>query len=619
MNAPQTRPIVVGVDNSPASRDAVRWAAEEASRADLPLTLVHAGFYLYEPALSEATASLAVAEMDQYARTLIRQAEDLVREIDPAIAVHSILELKAPANLLISLSHSAGMLVLGSHAEGSISGLIFGSISQTVTAHARCPVVIVNSDGPVNAERRNVVVVGISPSEGGQQALRFAFEQARRRECSLLAVRSWGALGSGSIALTDAAILQDLQSADSRVMDLCLEQVARDFADVAVQRELVAVRPQWALEESAIGAELLVVGCHRRDDHWFSRLGPVASWLLHRSPCPIAVVGRPPNADSVMPGSAVPAGTVTHDQLASPGPELEKTAPGTAGVIAPVVVGIDGTPDGERVLRWGIEQALIRSAPLRLVTAYRWALSYPWELVYNVRVSELEELRHEAGHALKQASELVTALQPDLAVTTEAIEGSPVAVLLDESRHASMLVLGSRQPKSFGAVTLGSVATAVSARAQCPVIVLRGPVSSPIEDTAVVVGIDATGHSEAVLGFGFDYASRNGLPVTAILCWKRDRIAAPWRPTTPSTERAESWLTERVEGWREKYPNVTVRTAVIDDDAVPGLVANSIEQSLLVVGTRGRHALTGTLLGSVSQGVLHHALCPVAVVPSHAT
>jgi nucleotide-binding universal stress UspA family protein len=390
--------------------------------------------------------------------------------------------------------------------------------------------------------------------------------------------------------------------------------VAGEFPDVAVQRQFVAVRAQWALEEAAIGAELLVVGCHRRDDHWFSRLGPVASWLLHRSPCPIAVVGRPSGADSVAP--VVAAATVTHDELASAGPGLEEKTPAMPSV-APVVVGIDGSPASERALRWGIDQALALGVPLRLVTVYRWALSYPWEIAYKVRVSELEEMRHQAGQALKHASELVSALQQELAMTAEAIEGSPVTVLLDESHHASMLVLGSRQTSTFGAVALGSVATAVSARAQCPVVVLRGPASGPMEDAAVVVGIDGSGHSESVLEFGFDYASRNGLPLTAILCWKGDRMIAPWRPQTPPNERAESWLADTVAGWREKYPDVVVRTAVIGDDAIPGLVANSTEESLLVVGTRGRHALAGTLLGSVSQGVLHHAVCPVAVVPSH--
>jgi ABC-type sugar transport system substrate-binding protein len=79
---------------------------------------------------------------------------------------------------------------MGTEGSGSIAGLLLGSIGQTVAAHARCPVVVINGRVPLNAEPRNVIVVGISPTEGGRQALRFAFEQARSRGRSILAVRS---------------------------------------------------------------------------------------------------------------------------------------------------------------------------------------------------------------------------------------------------------------------------------------------------------------------------------------------------------------------------------------------------------------------------------------------
>lgn len=287
-------PILVGIDDSAASHDAVAWAADEASRCRLPLTLVHAGYYLYEPALSAATVTEAAREIDAYGRKIVNKAVQTVSDIDPGVQVSTRLDTKSAANLLISLSESASMLVVGSHAEGSITGAILGSISQTVAAHAHCPVVVVNHSQLANAEPRKVVVVGISPTPGGQQALRFAFEQARQRECSLVAVRSWGDFGWGSLALTgNEVVLQDWQAAESKLLEDCLSAIAGEFPDVTVQRRLVGVRAQWALGEAAIGADLLVVGCHRPDDHWFSRMGPVASWLLHRSPCPIAIVGRP--------------------------------------------------------------------------------------------------------------------------------------------------------------------------------------------------------------------------------------------------------------------------------------------------------------------------------------
>ncbi len=301
MSASSTNPIVVGVDSSTVSLDAVRWAAAEASRRGLPLTLVHAGYYLYVPALSEETASRAAREIEQHARALLTRASAVVAEIDPDLPVKAELESRDPADVLVSLSEFASMVVVGTETGGSVAGLILGSVSQAVAAHARCPVVVVNQHAPLNAEHKKVVVVGVSPTEGGQQALRFAFEQARQRGCSILAVRSWGDIGAGSLAMTDADMVRELQAADSKVMDECLAAVQHDFSEVAVERRSVGARAQWALEEAAIGADLLVVGCHRRDDHWFSRLGPVASWLLHRSPCPVAVVGRPHTSAAAAP------------------------------------------------------------------------------------------------------------------------------------------------------------------------------------------------------------------------------------------------------------------------------------------------------------------------------
>lgn len=305
MSASQTNPVVVGVDSSDVSFDAVRWAARQASRGRLPLTLVHAGYYLYQPALSEATASLAAREIDHHARELLGRAVTVAHEVDPSLRVHTELDSREPANALICLSEFASMVVVGTEGGASLAGLVLGSISQTVAAHARCPVVVLNRHAPMNAKPSHAIVVGVSPTEGGRQALRFAFEQASLRGCPVVAVRSWGDIGAGSLAMTDTDMLRALQAADARVTDECLAPLQSEFPEVVMTRRSAGTRAQWALEEAAIGADLLVVGCHRRDDHWFSRLGPVASWLLHRSPCPVAVVGRPhPHAAATQPSGS---------------------------------------------------------------------------------------------------------------------------------------------------------------------------------------------------------------------------------------------------------------------------------------------------------------------------
>lgn len=287
--------------------------------------------------------------------------------------------------------------------------------------------------------------------------------------------------------------------------------------------------------------------------------------------------------------------------------------------IGPVVVGLDELSAGDLALRWAVGHARTVGTDLRLVCAFQWVLTYPWERTYDVRIPEREELRRLAERRVAEAHQQASALAPELAIESAAIEGDPISVLLAESETASMLVLGSRQFKTFGSVVLGSVAAAVCPRAHCPVVVLRAPAGEPAERAAVVVGVDGTEAAEVVLAFAFDYASSHRLPLRAVLCWKPWSMASLWphAHARPSEELPESWLSEALAGWREKYPDVEVHAGVRQDAAVPALVADSLGQSLLVVGTRGRHALAGTLLGSVSQGVLHHALCPVAVVQSH--
>jgi hypothetical protein len=119
-----------------------------------------------------------------------------------------------------------------------------------------------------------------------------------------------------------------------------------------------------------------------------------------------------------------------------------------------------------------------------------------------------------------------------------------------------------------------------------------------------------------VLRFAFEYAAAHRLSLHAVLCWHPDPLhEMAWRGQPAAPERVRAWLSESLAGWREKYPDVNVVAAVEREHPVPGLVGAATAQHLLVVGTRGHHALVGTLLGSVSQGVLHHATCPVAVVP----
>ena len=285
----------------------------------------------------------------------------------------------------------------------------------------------------------------------------------------------------------------------------------------------------------------------------------------------------------------------------------------------PIVVGINQSPGAEIALRWALTDAHVRDVAIRLIYAYRWRYTYGRIPMYaDVPVADLQQGRYVAEQLIANTVDRARELDADVDVAGEAVDGDPAEVLVDESAFASLLVLGSRHLKAVGSTVLGSVSASASARSTCPAVVVRGPAGLPAERPAVVVGVDGTDASEPVLEFAFEHASRHQVPLRAVLCWHPDLLATMmWRAEPPAPASVEGWLAETVAGWREKFPDVEVHTEVIREHPADGLVLASLSQHLVVVGSHGHHALTGTLLGSVSQAVLHHATCPVAVVPTH--
>jgi nucleotide-binding universal stress UspA family protein len=284
-----------------------------------------------------------------------------------------------------------------------------------------------------------------------------------------------------------------------------------------------------------------------------------------------------------------------------------------------VLVGLGDAHKGIPELDFAASEARTRKTGLHIVRAYHWANGVaPWDTAADGIAAA--DLRQAAEKRLQAAVAHVAAECPSVPVTASAVDGYPRDVLLELAASAPLTVLGSRHVGVLGAAVLGSVSTVVAARASGPVVVVEGIAGDPSEHPEVVVGVDGSPSTDDVLEFAFDYASRHALPLRAVFCWRPDVLAAMrWRPEQPAPERTVRWLAEAVAGWQEKYPDVELHRAVVRDHPVAGLVAESAAQELLVVGAHSRHAGMAALLGSVSQGVLHHATCPVAVVhaPNH--
>ncbi|MBI3688728.1 MAG: universal stress protein [Actinobacteria bacterium] len=287
----------------------------------------------------------------------------------------------------------------------------------------------------------------------------------------------------------------------------------------------------------------------------------------------------------------------------------------------PVVVGVDGTEASALAVRWAVREAVARHRRLRVVHAYSWPPALgPVPMYTELPEYDPKEVRLAAERVVDDSVRLARELADDrIEVTGGAVEGHRVSVLLTESAQAEVVVVGSRRLHAVGSAMLGSVGAGLTARAAGPTVVVRGPAGEAAEGTSVIAGVDGGERSATVLRYAFEHASRHRVGVRAVLC-RHPRMVGPARWTAAAAEqarvRAASWLAEVLAGWEQKYPDVPVSRALLDDHPVSGLVAESAAQQLLVVGGHRRHAVAGSLLGSVSQGVLHHADCPVAVVPT---
>jgi nucleotide-binding universal stress UspA family protein len=286
----------------------------------------------------------------------------------------------------------------------------------------------------------------------------------------------------------------------------------------------------------------------------------------------------------------------------------------------PVVVGVDGSWSALQAVRWAAREAERRNALLRLVHVCHLApVRHPKQIApppeYHAAI--LEEGRHWLAEADKAARGTV----PGIAVVTVLHDGTAAEVLINESKTAQLMVLGSRGLGGFASLLVGSVAVALSAHGHCPVVVMR---SSTVDNSLpgegpVVVGVDGSELSDAALTFAFEAAAARGVPLVAVHTWQDVHMAGAWTllPGTVDWDwlqsEEEDRLDERVAGWREKYPDVELRTLVVRGRPAPTLLEHAAGAQLIVVGSRGRGAFTGMGLGSVSQTLLHHAECPVAV------
>lgn len=264
-----------------------------------------------------------------------------------------------------------------------------------------------------------------------------------------------------------------------------------------------------------------------------------------------------------------------------------------------IIVGVDGSKHAERALHWACEQAGLERRLLVVVTT---------EEAHAFRTN---------GEAVRRAREMA----PDVEVAGVSAAGDPRTVLVELSRDAHLLVLGSHGRGAVRGALLGSVSAAVSRLAVCPVVVCR-PRAEDHEGRGVLVAVDATESSLPVLEFAFEQASLRGQPLTAVHCvWDVMAAVAGLRNVRLQDDdlgvgdEAHLALAETLAGFAEKYPDVPVTERVNH-----GLVGDVIgwrtgAWDLVVVGRHPSDTVSRLVTGSIATAVVERAQTYVGVVP----
>ncbi|MFE1922102.1 universal stress protein [Streptomyces asoensis] len=278
----------------------------------------------------------------------------------------------------------------------------------------------------------------------------------------------------------------------------------------------------------------------------------------------------------------------------------------------PLVMGLDGSDESLAAVDWAVDEAARHGLALRLVHASRWER---YERAVLSAGRGRPSGRVLAENLVAAAAERAALRDPDVKVTTDIVPDDAVDVLLRESDNAFALVTGSRGRGELTGALLGSVGLAVAARARCPVIVVRGDAAGTGgSHERILLGAGEPG-AEAVR-FAFREAQARGCTLDVVRAWRRPVHEDAGDPATgESEERASAVLDALVRDAGAERPGVRVRTATVEGPAHTVLVHRSAAADLVVVGARRRHGHPGLQLGRVSHTLLHHAHCPVAVVP----
>ncbi|WP_334173632.1 universal stress protein [Sinomonas sp.] len=320
--------------------------------------------------------------------------------------------------------------------------------------------------------------------------------------------------------------------------------------------------------------------------------------------------------------------------------ETGQSLGGDAALPTGIVVGVDGSDHGRCALIWAAKEAQRRRRPLHVVTAYSVPIFAASGLDGGYSTIDDTVIQEGAKAVLKEAVDSLEGYD-DVEITSSVESGDAAGVLLQFSETAELLVFGTRGRGGFVGRLLGSVSSALPAHAKCTTVTVPLRFAERLgervgdrrvreEDAqespkgvepVVAVGVDGSEQARAAVLVAAEEAMLLGVPLRVVCAVPQFSGSLAWVPAPVDREQLfrdiQTQLKAGTAWLQSHFPDLEVQTSLVDGAPVDVLVEASRSVELLVVGTRGHGGFAGMLLGSTTDGVLHHAKGPVMVVPDH--
>lgn len=277
-----------------------------------------------------------------------------------------------------------------------------------------------------------------------------------------------------------------------------------------------------------------------------------------------------------------------------------------------VIVAVDGGPASRAALEWALERATTVPLHLELTTVV--------ELGWSPVDGPADDFQPAYERALAEAAGVVQRTDPRLKTTSIVRRGAPVDELVRASADADRLVVGTNKTGLLVGAVHGTLPLRLAAHAKCAVTVV--PTGWTPGGDSVVVGVEDDDTVDAPLAVAAAEAEIRSLPLVLVHAWSIPAtLGVDFGAAVPFDaliEAHEEILVRALARVRATHPALTASTVLMQGAAAPALVDAASSAAVLVVGSHGRGAIAGLILGSVSHDVLLNMPCPVTVVPRSA-